>query len=296
MSGPFEPPPSAAELAKIRKAYADGPYGQIHFRALRPADLKRPPLICFHTSPVSSVVYDYFLVEMGRDRWSIAPDTPGYGDSAPPPQPDDWECAMPTVEIKDYVKAMVALADSLGIEKFDVMGYHTGSCVALETARVLPDRVGKLVMWTVPLFKPEEVLAHQKIWFTPPAPPSYSEFLLQRIKAFGDRTKMFPDEPNEERDAEIVIDWIRGYPREHWGHNSVMIYASEIAKNLAQIKQPMLVINAMEDDIPEVTKRVVPTVEKNKRSRYVERAWDHGALDGHVREMATMVRDFLDNA
>jgi hypothetical protein len=93
----------------MRMAYADGPWGQIHYRVVAPtARTSRLPLLCLHASPLSGIVYDQWLPEIGRDRLALAPDTPGYGSSAAPPQPP---------AIADYAAAMLRFIDELGLRQ-----------------------------------------------------------------------------------------------------------------------------------------------------------------------------------
>lgn len=93
---------------------------------LPPGRSARPPLLCLHPSPLSGLVYDRWLVEIGRDRLALAPDTPGYGSSAAPPQPP---------AIGDYADAMHRFIDEIGLREVDLMGYHTGSLTSVEFAR-----------------------------------------------------------------------------------------------------------------------------------------------------------------
>jgi 3-oxoadipate enol-lactonase len=67
----------------------------------------------------------------------VAPDLPGHGrDSRPWPKFSIQKCA-------DHI---VALADSLVIDRFIACGYSMGSLVAQELWRRHPDRIGGLVL------------------------------------------------------------------------------------------------------------------------------------------------------
>ena len=54
-------------LAGVRKAYADGLDGQIHYRYSGDRESPETPLMCLHASPLSGILYYYWLAEMGRD-------------------------------------------------------------------------------------------------------------------------------------------------------------------------------------------------------------------------------------
>ena len=106
--------------------------------------------MCFHLSPKSGRVYDTFLAEMGRDRFCLAPDTPGLGASDGPPRPPD---------ISDYARCFAALLDVVGVESVDLMGYHTGSKIAVELALQKPERVRHLVLISSPIYPGAELQA-----------------------------------------------------------------------------------------------------------------------------------------
>ena len=109
---------------QYERMYVDSRFGQMHMRTARPEKrTTKNPLICFHLSPYSSVVYETFVREMGKDRLCIAIDSPGFGHSDPTPE---------APLIPDYSGAMSDVVDALGIERADLIGFHTGSKVALE--------------------------------------------------------------------------------------------------------------------------------------------------------------------
>ena len=143
----------------VRRAYADGRFGQIHYRIAKPATATdRTPLVCFHLSPNSGRVYGLWLAEMGKDRISVAPDTPGFGESDPPPTPP---------EIADYAAAMGELIDHLGFDQVDVMGYHTGSRTCVEIAQQRPKQVRRIILVSAPTYSDEELATQYKTMGTP---------------------------------------------------------------------------------------------------------------------------------
>jgi pimeloyl-ACP methyl ester carboxylesterase len=91
-----------AAMPVVRRSYVDGPFGQVHVRTAGVASA-RPPLMCFHMSPMSGRIYAKFIAGMGRDRLAIAVDTPGFGMSDTPEH-------LP--EIADYARTMAAVIDA----------------------------------------------------------------------------------------------------------------------------------------------------------------------------------------
>ena len=77
---------------------------------------------------------------------ATALDLPGYGMSDPISD-------LPSLD--DYAALVTAVLDQLEIAVTHVIGHHTGAGVGLALARALPDRVGALALWGVPLIEGE---------------------------------------------------------------------------------------------------------------------------------------------
>jgi pimeloyl-ACP methyl ester carboxylesterase len=263
----------------FKRAYADGPYGQIHYR-FAGAPTEKPPLLCLHPSPLSGVVYENWIVEMGRDRYALAPDTPGYGGSdAPPAKP----------EIADYAAAMLRFLDSKQLGVVDVMGYHTGSLIAVEMARRQPARVRRVVMISAPL--PDEKAIAEYAKFIDAPPQTFDELLsstLERIRAIG--RGLFRD-VSDDRYWDITLERMRRFRGSSWGFRAAFNY--DLSKTLPLVDQPILVLNP-EDDLWEQT----PKAKQYLRNGHIHDfpGWTHGHLDAHTQEMASVVRAFLDQA
>ena len=84
------------------------------------------------------------MSDLAVDRVVVAPDTPGYGMSDPPPAP---------LGIPQFAQTMFRFTEDLASAgvvapgPVDVMGYHTGSITATEMARSAPTRVRRLVLF-----------------------------------------------------------------------------------------------------------------------------------------------------
>jgi pimeloyl-ACP methyl ester carboxylesterase len=264
----------------LRMAYADGPWGQVHYRVVSPpARASRPPLLCLHASPLSGLVYDRWLVEIGRDRLALAPDTPGYGSSAAPPQPP---------AIGDYADAMLRFIDELGLREVDVMGYHTGALTSVEFARRHPGRVRHVVMISAPIFTPAELETLRASSATPV--PSF-EVAIERLLAGWRREGkgMFRD-ATEDRVIDMRLDSLRRFRTASWGFRAAFEY--DLTKTLPELSQPVLVLNP-EDDLWTMTPRAKPLLNAQSRIHDLP-GWTHGHLDAHTAEMAAVVRRFLD--
>jgi pimeloyl-ACP methyl ester carboxylesterase len=124
---------------RIERAFAWLDEGQVHLRRVTVPEAEAPPIFLLHASPSSSRSMQGLalaLAETGRSV--IAPDTLGNGDSAPP--------AIDSPDIGYFADSVLRLADTLGIERFDVYGAHTGARTACELAAIAPDRVRAAVL------------------------------------------------------------------------------------------------------------------------------------------------------
>lgn len=262
----------------VRRAYVDGPFGQMHVRVAG-EQRGHPPLICFHMSPMSGRTFQRFIdVLAEHGRMGIAIDTPGFGMSDPPPAPP---------MIADYSRAMHAAVAALGLTgPVDLMGYHTGSMIAADLAADRPDLVRRLVCVSAPIFTVEELAAMRRL-YAPHAPTADGSHLLRRWQGFvhwnlgrgltlEDLNDMFPE-------------GLLAGNREWWGHNAAFSYVPDM--RLGEVTQPMLVLN-LDDDLKEQSRRA-PALMHN--GRVVELpGWGHGFLDSFPRDAADLVLSFLE--
>ena len=266
-----------APIAGVRKGYADGPFGQIHYRYSGNKTSTEVPLMCLHPSPLSSIVYDYWLAEMGKDRFTVAPDTPGYGGSDTPKRPP---------LIGDLADAMVGFMDSVGLQTVDVMGYHTGSFTSADLAMRYPDRIRKVVMISAPIF--DEAIIEEysgRIYDEPPAFPDVLASTAESLRENG--RGMFRD-MTEARYENVSIERLRHFRTGNWGFRAAFAY--DLTAALPQVEQPILILNP-EDDLWELTPLAKPFL-KNGRIHDLP-GWTHGHLDKHTQAMASIVRAFL---
>lgn len=269
--------PIDAPIPGVRKAYADGPFGQIHYRYAGDKNSTEVPLMCLHASPLSGILYEYWLAEMGKDRFAVAPDTPGYGGSDTPAEPP---------LIGDLADAMIGFMDSVGLQTVDVMGYHTGSFTSADLAMRYPDRIRKVIMISAPIFD-DAMIADYKTRIYDPAPP-----LADVLASTADSLKkngrgMFRD-MTEERYEDVSIERLRHFRTGNWGFRAAFAY--DLTAALPEIDHPILILNP-EDDLWELTPRAKPFL-KNGRIHDLP-GWTHGHLDMHTEEMADIVRRFL---
>jgi pimeloyl-ACP methyl ester carboxylesterase len=123
------------------RAYADTPFGQVHYRVAGEPTAR--PLLLIHGTAFSSQFWDPVLPLFAtRGYYAVAPDLIGCGESDSP---------SPAPTLHDYAGSVIALINALGLTVIDVFGYHSGSSVACLLACEWTDRVRRLALWGVTL-------------------------------------------------------------------------------------------------------------------------------------------------
>src|SRR5260370_5551217 len=132
---------------RVRRAYFECRYGKLHIHnAIPPGGgfEEGTPLLCLHHTTGSGRVFERFLALAGRDRSVYAPDTPGFGESDPPP-------TRPA--ISDYAAAVGDFIDTMRFRQIDVLRYQAGALIAAELAIARPTQIRRVVMVSVPVLK-----------------------------------------------------------------------------------------------------------------------------------------------
>lgn len=262
----------------VRRAYVDGPHGQMHLRIARPVSDTRPPLVCIHMSPMSGRVFETFLAHAGQDRTAIAFDTPGFGLSDPP-------SAAPS--IGDYADALLAGLTAAGIDgPVDLLGYHTGSMIAVEMALRAPDRVRRLIMIAAPIITDDERQQFRDFYREKPALPDGSH-ILSRWQGFYYHHAR--PEADVEEISERFPDALLGGRKSAWGHQAA--FAHDLAGRLPQVRQPVLIWTTG-DDLDVQTRRADGLTLNARRLELP--GWGHGFLDLFPDDVAGLASSFLD--
>ena len=140
------------------KGYVESTEGQVHYRRMGTGS----PLVLLHQVPSSSWMWEPLLEPLARRGYSaIAFDLPGYGMSDPPSIPPD---------LAYYARRIADATAALGVERFGVVGHHTGGSVAIQLALDYRDAVTGLVVYGLALLDADfsERLASER-------PPEYDE-------------------------------------------------------------------------------------------------------------------------
>ena len=117
----------------MKRAYADIPEGQIHYRVEGTGD----PVLLLHAAVTSSDEYTRVIPFLSKSYRAIAMDFLGNGDSDPAPCP---------FQIPDHARTIISFMDSLGIKRATIVSHSVGTKVAVDIAATYPERVSKLVL------------------------------------------------------------------------------------------------------------------------------------------------------
>lgn len=139
-----QPAIKGAEGPRVRRAYFESRFGQLHVHHAMPPGGgfdEATPLLCIHDAGETAGQFVSFLYGMGNDRSVYATDLPGVGMSDGPDQPA--ETAVSATVLGEFL-------DAMRIRRVDVMGVGEGARVAAELVKQRPEQVRKIVQIASP--------------------------------------------------------------------------------------------------------------------------------------------------
>lgn len=221
--------------------------GLVHYRHV-PPNVSGPdanlPLYMVHAGPVSSLSLAPLMSELPNTRAIYAPDTLGFGDSAPPfPE---------TPDIDYYVDSAVRVMDRLELPKVDFYGSHTGATIGCELAIRYPERIGKLVLEGLGLFSSLEAKDMLQNYAPARSPDAYGSHLLWAWNFMRDQSLFFPyykRDPDHRLGVPVfptaqlntyTIDVLKALQTYHKGYNAV--FRHDIQARLPLIAHKTLLI------------------------------------------------------
>ena len=216
-------------MKKIRKAYVDVGSDQIHYLYSKGQGI---PLLLFHRTPASSVIYKRMMRRMVGSRPIYALDTPGFGESFNPE-------GMP--DIKDYRDWFCEAIDNLGISSFHIYAHHTGTHIAAEIAVYWKHRVQSLMLNGVAYLTEKERLEFAKKILPATRPDEDGRYLMETWKIIK---SLFPS-----FDRDLVHSEFIGALRAMEGRDQAFraIWDQEFTKVLRQVECPVFAMSAAND-------------------------------------------------
>jgi pimeloyl-ACP methyl ester carboxylesterase len=124
---------------RLRRAYFDCRYGQLHMRYAIPGGGgfdEATTLLCIPGTPGSGRFFAPLLLPLGRDRSVYAPDLPGCGES-------DGSEDLTTVLLAE---ALGDFLDSMHVRHVDLLAHDSGVAIAAVLLQQRPTQVGRVVL------------------------------------------------------------------------------------------------------------------------------------------------------
>lgn len=258
----------------LRKGYVDTSGGQIHYRAVRPAQALAPPLVLLHQTASASAMYAGLMGAL-TGRRLLALDTPGFGGSFTPEQPLTIPyCAARLLE---------ALA-GLDVSECDLFGHHTGAALAVQMAHARPGLVRRLVLSGPPLLSPEQKAALKASLrpFSLAPDGSHLTAIWARLRGRD------PDLPLAVVHRETLLTAAAG---EQAQQAYQAVFAQDFAGQLQALAQPVLLL-AGEHDTLRASLEPAAALARNGRSRVLPGATTY-VCDREPARLAEIIAEFL---
>ena len=195
----------------LLRGYVPSPFGQLHYVESGTGE----PVLMLHQTPRSWTEYLEVLPLVGAVHRGIAMDTLGFGASAKPEEPHT---------IERFADAAGALVEALGLERFHLVGHHTGGVVAVELAARYQDRVASLLLSATPFVDDEKRRTADRrkpVDHVDPRPDG------SHLLELWNRRRGFYREGEEAALHRYVIDAVTVLDRVEEGHVAVRRYAME---------------------------------------------------------------------
>ena len=272
----------------MKRAFADTPEGQVHYVTEGSGE----PVLLLHETPTSWASYARIIPLLAQTHQVISMDTPGFGDSEPPP----WE-----YEIGKCADSVVHFLDSLGIATTNLLGERTGATVALEVAAKWPGRVQRLVLGGLPYWRNIEERQARVDREEASSTGSYEvdgshcsktwQFAVTRRELRAGKGNI------SEEDLEFVRAYTLGALKagQRYKGMHLAVYGYDPAPRLPLVKAPTLILNGVTDaGASPYTKRSEDV--KALISGSIIGLGDGGdaqAINGNAKEVAETIRSFL---
>jgi len=184
------------------------------------------PVVLLHQTPRSVDEYrDVLPALAGRGYRALAFDTPGFGESAPVE-------GEPSIE--RWAAAIGEAIDGLGLERFALVGHHTGGVIAVELASARPERIAALVLSSTPLT--------DAAYHAGAVDESSVDVGEDAETLRASRAEFYPRDRPDLLDR-YVSDALRAGPLARLGHHIVASYQMDVSR----LQMPVLLIGADRD-------------------------------------------------
>ena len=216
----------------MNKGYIETSQGLIHYRAA--GGVGRPSLLLLHQTASSSAMYEALMGRLADRFHILAPDTPGFGESARPEAPATMAL---------YASALRECARKFGLSSpCFVFGHHTGASIAVQIESDAPGFCRKLALSGPPYLTAvqKRALREGVVPIRLQADGSHLQTLWQRLRAKDPQASL------ELTHREFLLNLNAG-ERYHEAYEAVADHDFE--GQLARITRPVLLMAGAHDTL-----------------------------------------------
>lgn len=270
----------------------------------------RAPLVLVHGWMDVGASWQFMVDAMARDRWIVAPDWRGYGQTTTPgPRPDAYW-------FPDYLADLDALLDQLSPgAPVDLVGHSMGGNVAMMYAGARPERIRRLVNlegFGLPATRPAQAPTRLAQWLDEIRALRRGEMDLKTYdSAEGVAGRLMKTNPRlgADKAAWLAQHWAAPDAQGRWAvlgdaaHkvvNPQLFRVDEALAIYARIAAPVLSVVASDDSLGQWWKGKFTLDEYRERLRHVPQLTEAHIDDaGHMlhhdqpERLAALLEDFL---
>jgi pimeloyl-ACP methyl ester carboxylesterase len=224
------------------RGYAPWKHGLVHFYDTMTDGL---PLVLLHQAPMSARQFESVYLPLAqRGIRAIGIDTPGFGVS-------DVTPFVPT--IADWVPAIVAVLDHLGVRKSAALGHHTGALLATELGLVEPTRIGCVIINGPSPINDEERKAGLARVDVRERQFEYKKDGSHLAQSFMGRFNTYGSDADPQLITRYIVEKFQGFGPFWYGHHAA--YQYDHAAALKRLKLPTLLLTNTGDQLYEMALR-----------------------------------------
>lgn len=224
------------------RGYVDTRWGQVHYEEQGSGDTT---VVLLHETPLNHWAFERLQPILAESYRVIAFDSPGYGESDPPP-------ASTTIE--EYSETFREAIDALGLDRVVLFGVHTGASYVVELAHILGDRAQAAVIIGVPFY--EESVRQAKVVAVVPEFADDGSHLLTSF-----------NRPPKEYDNQLLSRMVGAVcelpDRAFWAYEAVYKYRPE--RVLPLLTQPVLFLSNELDPLYTSDNNALPLVKDGEQ-------------------------------
>jgi pimeloyl-ACP methyl ester carboxylesterase len=234
----------------VDRAFVRLQEGLVHYRHAGDRASNTLPLYMVHAGPGSSAGIAPLIAELSRDRFVVAPDTLGNGDSAAP--------SVRNPDLIYYADSVLRVMDALKLDKVDYFGTHTGAHIGVELLLTRPDRFRRVIFDGIGIF-PDDLKKDMLENYAPEvAPDEFGRHFVWAWNFVRDQSLHFPyfkrepayklnnPVPPAEALHRSVTEVLKALTTYHNGYRAV--FRHDTKGRLAQVKNVPLLFMASEPD------------------------------------------------